>query len=483
MAGGFIPVNLTNYYRPQTLSIEDEINARSTGNVQFVDKNGLLDIQDGQPLYIYDYEGNLIFGGFTFFPQRFNPIGTNAIMYNVQFVDQQCIADRYLVASSYQNKSAGEIVRDLMNSYLSADGITEGNIKNGEIQIDVAKWVRNVTVSQAIDQLAEMTGFVWYIDYDKKLYFQPRNTTTAGFTISDSSSIVNVNVRQDRSKYRNRQYVRGGTTPTDYQIQLENPTPKPDGTTRSFVLRYPVSERPTIFINNVQVPPSQIGVNGLDGQTTPLQWYFTYNSNVITQDTSQTVLSATDTIQITYTGLIPLLVVVEDEDAITARSSIEGLSGVYEAIEQMPNVNNKKQALDIANGRLKKYTNVERELTYQTFTNGLAAGQLQQVNLSKYLISSGEFLIDRITITDLDDRGRFIYDVHAVDGQAFGGWNSFFKDLIRKDTGVSIKSDERLIVLKSSSEREYWTESNVVNSFTCPIVNDSLSPDDLLYPC
>ena len=118
----FIPVDITSYYRPQSLVIEDEINTRSTARFQMADKTGALEIADGAPIEIYDYSGNLIFGGYTIYPRKVNPIGTDAIFFSVDCIDQHCIADRYLVASSYINQTAGYIVNDLITQYLAEDG-------------------------------------------------------------------------------------------------------------------------------------------------------------------------------------------------------------------------------------------------------------------------------------------------------------------------------------------------------------------------
>lgn len=468
-----IPFEITSYYRPMTLEIEDEINARSTARFELVDKTGELEIIDGMPIYIYDYDDNLIFGGYTFYPKRYNPIQTTAIFYNVDCIDQQCVTDRYLVAESYLNKSAGFIVNDLLSKYLTDDGITAGTIQEGII-LEIVKFARSGTVTDALDQLAEIVGYQWFIDFDKQLYFCERSTLSAGFNVTDTSAIVNVDLRQNRSLYRNRQYIRGGTTPTDSQIVDELPTPKPDSTTRTFVTRYPIAEKPTIKINSVAVSANDIGINGLDGEVTPLKWYYTPNSNTITQDSNETILTASDTIEISYIGLIPLLIVVEDEVAITSRSSIEGNSGIYEQLENLPNVNNKQQAYDIANGKLSKYTKVEREISYETYTNGLSAGQLQNITLSRYNVDNGEFLIDRVTMRDLNDNGVFVYQIHAVDGQGFGGWTNFFKSLLVKTSGLRIDTDERLIVLRAESENEAWTESASYTIYACPVCNTTL---------
>lgn len=478
----FIPVDLTSYYQPMSLTIDDEVNARSVARFGLVDKTGALDVQDGSPIEIYDYSGNLIFGGFVNYPRRINPIGTDALFYDVEAIDNHSLGDRYLVAEAFTNQTAGYIVNTILTNYLAADGVTVGSISDGAT-FEVAKFPRANTVSEVLDELAEICGFVWYIDYDKKLYFQERSAVTAGFNITDSSAITNINMRNDRSKYRNRQYIRGGQTPTDTPITSESPSPKPDGIARTFVTRFPIAQAPTIYINSVAVPANQIGINGIDGQVTPLQWYWSYGSNTITQDLNQTVLGTSDTITIDYIGLIPLLIVAEDTNAIEARALIENVSGVYESLETLPNLNDKQQALDLANGKLRKYTVVPRELTYTTYTNGLNAGQLQTVTLSKYGISAGEFLIDRVTIRDLNDAGVFEYDIHAVDGEPFGGWTSFFKSLVRKETGLIIDPDEKLIVLKTTYENESWTEATTPTVFSCSVPDTTLYPSTSLFPC
>jgi hypothetical protein len=371
----------------------------------------------------------------------------------------------------------------MITQYLSADGITAGTIEEGAT-IDVAKFPRIGTVTETIDQLAEICGFIWYIDFDKTLHFKSRTSETAPFNISDTAKIVNIQLKNDRSRYRNRQFIRGGVTEIDNSIVDEQPTPKPDGVTRTFVTRYPISQKPTIKINSVEVSPNDIGVNGVDGQGSPLKWYWSYNTNTVTQDDNETILSTSDTIEISYIGLIPLLVVVEDSTAITDRSGIERTSGIYESLENMPNINDKKQALDIAYGRLSKFTKVLKELTYQTFTNGLQVGQIQTVTLSKYNLSAEEFLIDRINIRDLDDNGTFVYDVHAIDGQSFGGWSNFFKNLIHQSNlNLVINNDEKLIAFKSINESETWSESYAYTVYACAVCAETLYPETTFYPC
>jgi hypothetical protein len=461
---------LTNYYIPQSLIIEDAINERSVARFRVVDATNSLDEaskpSEGQPIEITDYDGNLIFGGFILYAKRFNPIGTDTVFYDVECVDNHAIADRFIVAESYVSTLAGDIVEDLRTTYLAADGVTVGTIQGG-LTIDAAKFPRTGTVSDAMDELSELTGFTWFIDYDKKLYFIQRSTLSAPYNITDTAEIVNINVRQDKTKYRNKQYIRGGLDKTA-TISLELPTPQPDGVSKTFVTRFPIAEKPSIFIDSVQVAAGDIGVNGKD---TGKEWYYAVGTSAIVQDDAETTLT-TEELEITYKGLVPLLVVSEDSAAVTERIAIEGGTGIYENIQNEPKVNDKSIALDIANAKLRKYTKIERELSYQTTVSGLYAGQLQNVNLSKYSIVSGEFLIDRVTITDLDDNGTFLYDVHAVDGEPFGGWTQFFKGLAKSGGALEIRDDEVLVILSSSFESQQWAEGQIVDVFACPLCSD-----------
>jgi hypothetical protein len=348
--------------------------------------------------------------------------------------------------------------------------------------LEQATFPRVGTVSDAMNELAEITGYQWYIDYDKKFYFAPRSFFQAPFSITDIAATANIQVKQDKSQYRNRQYIRGGLSQTD-AITLERPTPLPDGVSRTFILRFPVAEQPRIFINSAEITASDIGINGID---TGKKYYYTYNSNTIIQDSTQTVLTSSDNIQITYKGLVALAIVAENPAAIAERAGIEGGTGIYERIDVDQAISSRQEALDIANGKLTKYTKILREITYDTYTPGLAAGQLQNINLTKYGISSTDFLIDNVKISEIETmtpNRNLVYTIHAIDGETFGGWQKFYRDLLRQNLKLSIRENELLVILNTIAEAEGWNEVNTISVFTCPIPSDTLFPDTELIPC
>jgi hypothetical protein len=472
-------VDRTNRFRSGSLEIEDTINERSMARLQLVDVSMTMDLQDGQQIQIYDDFASLIFAGFLLYPKKHVPLAKNAWYYDIECVDNHQIADRWLVAKTYVNTAVHTIVNDLYTTYLVPDGITLGNIATTSVTLDKASFPRVGTVSDALNELCDITGFNWYIDYDKKFYFTPRSFFTAPFGITSTSSINNVQVRQDRSQYRNRQYIRGGQIQTD-EIALEKPTPNPDGVSRVFITRFPISDKPRIFINSVEITATDIGINGVDKNK---KYYYDVGKNAIVQDGTQTVLSTTDVIQVTYKGLISLAVVSEDVVAIANRASLEGNTGVYERIDVDTSIVSRGEAISIATGKLEKYTKVARQITYDTYTAGLAAGQLQTITLPEYNISSTDFLIDKVTISELDGAGRLVYTVHAIDGDPLGGWQKFYNDLLKQDLKASIRENELLVILTATSETEGWTETTTQTTLACFVPSEFLYPSDTLIPC
>lgn len=339
------------------------------------------------------------------------------------------------------------------------------------------QYLRNKYCSEIFDELSEINGFMWYIDFNKRLYFLDPKTFPAEYNINDSSSIRNVNYRQNNIQYRNKQFLRGGFGKTD-TITTESPSPKPDGVTRTFILTYPVASVPTIYINSVAVSASDVGIKEKD---TGKKWYYQLDDDKITQDTSQTVLSTTDTITVTYQGFYPIFVSSEDLNQIQARKIIQGGTGIVEKVESVSDINDSDYALDYTNGILRKFTKTQSELTYETFTDGLFSGVLQYINLTKYGIDS-EFLIDKVEIRDFNN-GTFVYFIHAVSGFSFGSWQTFFGNMKKKLEKQSIREDEILVNNLYIREISDIVETQTVSIIACDFPSDTLFPSNTLFPC
>lgn len=435
-------------------------------------------------------------------------------------VDFNQLADRRVVKRVYENWSAGDIVRDIVNNYLSDEGITLGNIGEGPL---VEKAIYSFAPAyEALDELATIAGYDWYIDFDKKLNFDSR-VITGTATISSTSAIRNVVVRSDRRSLMNKIYIRGGRVETDELIEeFES-----DGATRTFVVKYPIARvakvevdrgggyieeqhgTSTVQKNTIQTDlgwmtqgtswaapsadyddeeqkfifedlagradvvvtgikeivfvysagggfsdieyPGYSQLTTLDGFTPPTNQervYWQYGENYayigreidypgyrevefmvrlattsetaigwIWNEEGQTVVdgntSATnngDMIKVTYHGFTPAVFSFLDSNSKDSRAAIEGGSGLYESSLLDKSIDSKEMAEERGYGLLDRYANIRERIFFETREDGFEIGQLLTVDLD---IVSGEFLIDRIRITDPLQKEAYYY-VEAV---------------------------------------------------------------------
>ncbi len=457
-------------------SISDKINARSTLSINVIDKLSAT-IGEGKTFQIYNgatkiFEGVIV---------KINALerSANYIEYALAVADNSAIADRRIAAKVYESELAGDIIKDIITEILSFENVTVGTIQDGPT---ITKAVFNyISCAQALDYIRKTTGYIWNIDKDKKLNFFERSTNVSPFTLDETVQHSSFSRETVMDEYRNTQYVRGGRGKTATQTN-EVPTPKPDGTSRAFVVRFPVAEKPVIETNLngagwVAINSGDIGVNGLN---TGKQWYWSYNSNIISQDTSQTVLATVDTVRITYVGLRNLFTKVENIVEIASRAAIELGSGIYEAMAVEKSLTESAQALEFGLGLIQTYAEIKDKVSFKTEVGGLEAGQLLPINKTLYGISD-TFLIDSISIYPVDSE-TLEYSVNAIDGVSVGGWEEFFKSILKDSKDFAIAENEVLILLNSASELEGVQGVLDIEVYNALYPEDDLYPSDDLYP-
>jgi len=414
-----------------SLSYTDTLNDRTT--CSFIVLNPITEIDIGMEV-IVEEDATVIFAGSV---DNVSESGDTTNYVSVACVDFSQLIDKRIIANSYENELAGDIVRDFITSVFVDEGITEGDVQSGPI---ISKSVFNYDSGNiSMNYLADTTGFNWEINNLKQLNFFDRSTFVAPFYLHDHThNYQGLTVKKTRSNYRNRQYIRAGTD-TTAEIPLEKPTPKPDGVSKTFVVRLPIAMKPRIFINSVEVDPLTIGVNGIDKD---MKYYFSYNSNAITQDNSQSLLVDTQVLEITYKGLYPLLVVTELPGQVIARKAVEGGSGIHENIVEEGNIDTRQAAMEFANGKLEKYGIIPKTVTFNTNSKGLKAGQLLSITNTKHNLS-GAFLIDSVSARN--DGVLTLYSVRCLDGTSVGGWEKLFKTLLQGNKKLVIRENEVVV--------------------------------------
>ena len=434
-------------YRAGTLSISGSLGTRTVATFSTVDHPPFATtVEVGQVVEIRDETGSLIFAGtIDSIDEEIDPAETVRFK-RVACVDYNQIADRHLVAYVYQPDDltptlyAGDVIKDIVARFFIYGGVTEGiDTSNVEDGPEIEKFVFNyVPASQAFDDIADLTGYVWYIDYEKKLYFTPRDKYEAPIVIGGKTrNWRNMKITESRDLYRNRQIVRAGTALTDERTD----TVIAAADQKLFEVPFPVGTASAVTVNSVA---KTLGVNGLhEGR----DFYWSYGSNVLTAEIAPGVGAV---IALTYQGMFQILVDERIDAEILARRALEGGTGVYEAIADDPAINMQPVAVQKALAYLRKHGVIPQTVRFETDCPGLRPGQLITIKF----VSAGlndYYLIESVNMRDLQGRINR-YQVSAVSGDALGGWLEWFSALARQAQKFVLYDEDQVSMLREITD-------------------------------
>ena len=407
--------------QPMTIRVTDELNGRNVLEVRLVDVTGTTYRPVvGEPVLV-QWDVETIFAGTIDDISEEQVNNLPHVWYTVRAVDWNQRADMNLVAAEYINQTLRAIVEDIVsgvtNGVLADDGITvDPLMETGPTLEHVVFNYR--TAAESFNDLSDLVGYTWYIDYNKVLHFFSRTYFLAPFDLTSDLLYRSLVSQHTREQYRNTQWVRAGK-------DISSPLTENfhgDGKQTTFTVALPIALAPTVTLNSVA---QTVGVRNVD--TSGFQWYWNADDTGVSQDNTGTPISSTDTLTIVYQGYFPILVQSYTQSAIDERAAVEGGSGVYEAIEQREEINRSSLAMDYAIGLLRKYGHIPQQLDIETDQTGLRAGQLMRVVLPRFGIDA-QYLLQRVERQDFTGT-KMRYRITALDGEPFGTWQEFFRKL------------------------------------------------------
>ena len=372
----------------------------------------------------------------------------NNIRYlNVHCVDYNQLADRHLVAYAYETEKAGDIIKDIVSRFFvygsESENIDVANVEDGP---EIEKAVFNyIPASQCFDELANLAGKIWYIDYNKRLFFTDPSANTAPFSLSDlSENWRKMEIDRGRDQYRNRQYIRAGTARTgdrtDSVIAVAAQT----------LFEYPF---PVGTVNGIKEDgtPKTVGVKGFDEGK---DYYWTYNSEVIEAATAP---GAGVDVSMNYQGLYDILLTETNYSEVASRQTIEGGTGIYESIIDDPQINSQTIATETALAYLRRFGVIPETIAFETDEPGLRSGQLLPVDIGMYDLS-GNYLIESVSVRD--EAGIINrYKVNAVSNESLSDWLDFFNSLSRQTQKLTLYDETKVSLLESPTDGVITSDS------------------------
>lgn len=387
----------------------------------------------GTEIVLYDTVAEATaFGGVVFEVSRdVRADGTR--VFDLVLVGYEAYADRRRAFGSLASTTSGAVVAWLISTYLAEYGVTAGTIETGSEISEIT--YSGQSVSEALNELAKIDGYTWYIDVDKKLHYISRESYAAPFDLGETYfPVLSFKTVDSLDGYRNREWFRASENSIS-DIRTESQLG--DGVRREFKLTYDAHSDVSVKVNGVT---KTIGILGV---SSGYDFYWNQGSDIITQDDAGTLLTTSDTLSVTYRGSYPLALMIEDTAAIATRAAAEGNSGIYEALDEDSSCQFLNMALDKSETFLRQNPWNKANITYTTDVPGLRAGMLQSISRADYGIDT-TFLITSVEAEELPADGwPMRYTVSGVSGERADDWLDFYRQLSQR-TKYNVRQDETI---------------------------------------
>jgi prophage tail gpP-like protein len=378
---------------------------------------------------------------------------------NVEVSDYSYIFNNKVARKSYENHTLKYIVEDLLDTYVDAAyGYDTTNVATGPT-IDSINF-DHVSIRKAFEKLQKLTGYVWFVDYEKNLFFQTVTATNAPEDITDASeNHESLKISYDTSQVRNAVIVIGNSE-GEQSANTEVETFTGDGVARSWELQSKPSAVATIKVNTVS---KQFSLDVNERDTDDFVYSFTGQSFKVSS--SGAIPGVGDDIEITYYPRVPIITREIDSESIAFFAALDGGDGVYEYTIKEASITTKEEATARALEELSQYGNPLVNGQFTTRTGLLqagsifSAGQAITVNSPVNGIDTDTvFLIQEVRIQMVEDGTdtEYIYNVR-FGGRKVGvtefleGLASEEGEVTNSDIVVTLETTTDLVVLDEAA--------------------------------
>ena len=388
-----------------------EINAVEKNIFELVINDLLTKEANTASFIIYDTWGNrpaegqeveVIQDGATIFAGRIVTIaseklsGTNFI-FTVECIDWQVDLDKRLAIQTYDDKSLYYIVDDLVTRY--CDGFTVANVENPGPTIDRVQFNYQY-ISECFEELAELTGYDWYVDYDKDIHFFPIETNDAPFELVDDGTHFNeLIITPDNTQIANRIWVRGG-------YYNSNEYTQDTITAVAGQEEFPIVYFPHEFSVTVAAVAKTVGIEFVD-DAGGHDFLLNYNEKLLKID--NIVMAGGEAVIMKFKYEVPILSMVQDTVSQAICVAAEGGTGIHEKYIKEDKIATLDQARERGQAELNEYAYQIVEGSFTSYNAGWRTGQRLHIDLTDRNID--EYYMIREVETECIGGGTMLYHV------------------------------------------------------------------------
>lgn len=376
----------------------------------------------GQSVSVYDDDDKIFAGEILTINRKID--GQMFESFECDAVDYTHDLDSLIIVEKYEEETVNDIIGDLIDTYHS-----DYNTDNVDcsIEIDTIAF-NNVSVLGAIQKLAEVTNYRWYVDYNKSIHFYAKGSETAPFDLTDTNGkyiYKSLEITDDLSQLRNTIKIRGGEMEGDDRTEYFDG----DGTKNIFGLNNKFSSAPTVSVGGT---PVTVGIDYLDDES-DYDCFWNFNEKYVRFKDSEIPGSGSNNIAVEGSPLIPI--VVRKYDSVSINEY-----GTHEFYIRDNTIKSREEALQYANAQLEAYKNSIIEGSFNTYESGLESGQIINIQSDKRDIDE-DFIIQSV---QLKMRGPFdgVYNVKLATMRTVGIID-LLQDLLQTDRRIVLKEQEQ----------------------------------------
>lgn len=359
--------------------------------------------------------------------------------YEVMATDYTQELNKRQVAKTYTSQDAGDIVRDLINTY--AIGLGSLFVQDGE-NVEFIQFNSKYPM-ECITELADLIGYDWYVDYERQVHFFANDTNPAPYELNETPSsgdYKDLSISVNKSELKNSITVRGGYEFSALYTQEE----VADGLQESFPLRYEAFTPISVYVDTGGgYVAKTLGIDNIDESGKD----FVYNTTEkVIKNLDIAILTAGHKLKVTYKYKKPILALQDDDASIQAMSEFEGGDGIYEGPLIVDNtIETKTQARARGLAELDQYSNPVVEGTFTTTQYGYRSGQLLTINIASRGYTNRQYVIQQVAATSLG-QGNFIYEVTFA--TLLKGLTDYLIQLHKDSRTEFTRTDELIDILK-----------------------------------
>jgi hypothetical protein len=386
-------VDITNSVDWKTIDMISVL-TKETGSLKFNVRQGVGQTYPvkvvpaiGDTIELYDSTG-IIFGGTC---TELEPVISGLLMtWRVTCTDWGYLLDGTMVKKNYSMLDPHDIVVDIMTTFCAGKGFTTNHVQTGNFLVPSIKF-NYQQPSKALQSLANLIGWDWYIDPNKDLHFFLGDVDdgvssgggVAPIIVDATSGGIEWNsldVDLSIANMQNSVYVIGGTYPKTFTAANTSDTFLTDGIRQFFSISYPYYSPTAVDYEAVPISVTLAGVAqtvGIANQDDPSAFQVMYNDQQRWIQFTGGAPTSGQTIKVFGTAKVPIVAHAPDAASIATYGERQGVVSDTKILS-VP------EAQARATAQILQFGHPVYDVKFNTLVPGCAIGQVIDVYLPAF---------------------------------------------------------------------------------------------------